>query len=68
MLSNVGGGGSLAVDDRGLVVDNKQIRFYFDDGLLRLYNGSYVGLPVSGCVISSVSIYHLLQSIMVGKC
>ena len=48
MLSNVGGGGSLAVDDRGLVVDHKQIRFYFDDGLLRLYNGSYVGLPVSG--------------------
>ena len=48
MLSNVDGGGSLAVDDRGLVVDHKQIRFYFDDGLLRLYNGSYVGLPVSG--------------------
>ena len=48
MLSNVGRGGSLAVDDRGLVVDDKQIRFYLDDGLLRLYNGSYVGLPVSG--------------------
>ena len=48
MLTNVGGGGSLAVDDRGLVVDDKKIGFYFDDGLLRLYNGSYVGLPVSG--------------------
>ena len=48
MLSNVGGGGSLAVDDRGLVVDDKEIGFYFDNGLLRLFNGSYVGLPVSG--------------------
>ena len=48
MLYNVGGGGSLAVDDRGLVVDDKRIGFYFDDGLLRLYNGSYVGLPISG--------------------
>ena len=61
MLSNVGGGGSLAVDDRGLVVDDKQIRFYFDDGLLRLYNGSYVGLPVSGFVISSVFITYYSQ-------
>ena len=48
MLSNVGGGGFLAVDDRGLVVDNERIGFYFDDGLLRLYNGSYLGLTVSG--------------------
>ena len=48
MLSNVGGGGSLGVDDRGLVVDDKKIGFFFDDSLLRLYNGSYVGLPVSG--------------------
>ena len=48
VLSNVGGGGSLAVNDRGLVVDDKEIGFYFDNGLLRLFNGSYVGLPVSG--------------------
>ena len=48
VLSNVGGGVSITVDDRGLVVDDKEIGFYFDNGLLRLFNGSYVGLPVSG--------------------
>ena len=48
MLANVGGGGILAVDGRGLVVDDERNGFYFDDGLLRLYNGTYVGLPVSG--------------------
>ena len=43
-MANVAGG-SLGMVDGRLAVDDEESELYFDDGHLRLANGSYVGLP-----------------------